>query len=224
VKRDDGGRRLRVDAIADDPRAYIGRDLEVDIMEPIQGPTTNDERLHDYDRHYRVELRESQEGEKEGSDTEIRLVPAGYRVDDPKRRELMFDTVMTAPLRVRGRLVDESEDHSHPVVAIVVTQWWPLDLGAPIRVTSPAAVGPWLDRKLIELHGKYIQGFESSAVGPVWVYPVPAYLEASVPAASSPDVLVGVLFAKAGPRYGKRGRGYGHMGMYRAEILVSKLP
>lgn len=74
---------------------FVGRPVEVDIVEALIGPASAELLARAEYGQVRIAIRDF------GS-AELSLVPAGFRLEDPDRYRLRFGRVLAPPLRVRG--------------------------------------------------------------------------------------------------------------------------
>jgi hypothetical protein len=189
--------------------------IDVDLLEDLDGPATEEERKRALRGAYTV----CGHG---GHD--IDLVPS------------KFDQVLAPPVRVHGRFVyegdprvaafydtmcagwgdcmDEPLCRKRPRYVLVVERVVALDLGRPIQIASFEALGSdgLYDRKLVEVEGSIESGFEVHRIGPMWVS-YARFRSGAIPQPSGPGRFVGILHAKPGARYG-------HMGGYEYELVL----
>ena len=214
---------LRPGDILANPTQYLGREIEVEIVEPIDGPTSPAALAAVEYGQLRVRIPDAMTA------GELSLVPKGFVEKDPNRYRRKFDRVIEGPLKVRGNLLRDPELEAslhHPVFVLSVISWQPLESGAPIPVASIEDLkgrATALDRKNIVYEGHYRSGFEVSALDKdIWLS-----AEAGAQILGRPDLppggawegrvrVTGILFAKPGSRYG-------HLGGYTYEIQASKL-
>jgi hypothetical protein len=160
---------------------------------------------------------------------QLKLVPAAWAPGDPRRFEQKFDRVLPSPLRVHGVLLADDEmarDMRRPYWVIRVAHVEPLDLGAPERVPSLAAItadpARW-DRKLVTYEGDYRYAFEVMALdGKIWLERGPGAVVVGAPVNQNKPTgtdhvrATGVLYAHPGAHYG-------HLGAYPFQLVASKL-
>jgi hypothetical protein len=193
--------------ILDHPDRFLGHLVDLDIVEPLEGPQTEAARSSAEYGFYRVRI-------PDAVGTEVSLVPAGYTPRDERRYRLTFDTVLQAPLHVRGDvLLDPTLTPKAYVVRVVASR--ALDLGPPVRVGDVSTlVDDRYDRKLVEVEGEARSAFEVAAIGQnVWVSGG-TYRPGTFPPPSSANGHVGILFAKKGAMYG-------HLGGYKYELVMA---
>lgn len=213
---------LRPGDIFANPSPYLGREIEVEIVEPIDGPASPAALAALEYGQLRVRV-------PDGMNAELSLAPEGFSVKDPNRYRRKFDRVIQGPLKVRGHLLRDPELEAslhHPVFVLSVSSVQPLESVAPIPVASMAdlkARAAALDRKRIVYEGNYRTGFEVSSLDKeIWLS-----AEADAQVIGKPALpaggawegrlrVTGILFAKPGARYG-------HMGGYTYQIQASQL-
>ena len=213
---------LRPNDLLDAPASYLGREVDVVIVEPLSGPATPELLARAEYGQVRVEVSDNL-----GKD--LALVPAGFRQGDPNRYRLKFDRVIEGPIRVHGTF--ESDDDlatslRHPAYVIRTASIAPLEQEAPARLASVAEIdahrATW-DRRLVVYEGELTTGFEVSTLdGAIWLSPARGMTEIGArPAAQGGRTkervrVTGILLAKPGGLYG-------HMGSGRYELLASRI-
>ncbi|MFL6236147.1 MAG: hypothetical protein ACJ76N_23645 [Thermoanaerobaculia bacterium] len=216
-----GPRPLRPADLLENAGRYLHRTVEIEIVEPLNGPVTPETLARS--EYGQVEVRIP-----EGAGGNLSLVPSTFRLEDPERYRRKFDRVIESPVRVRGELLRDEElskAYRRPAYAIRVATIAALPLGPPRRLSSLKEVqsdpSRW-DRKLITYEGVYKYGFEISSLDrDIWLSIAPGAAVAGSPSdrsnLSSNHVRVtGILFAKPGASYG-------HLGGYRYELVASKV-
>jgi hypothetical protein len=200
---------------------YLHRTVEVEIVEPLDGPATPE--MLSRSGYGQVGIRIP-----EGAGGNLSLVPSTFRLEDPERYHRKFDRVIESPVRVRGELLRDEElskAYRRPAYVIRVATIAALPLGPPQRLSSLKEIqsdpARW-DRKLITYEGTYKYGFEISSLdGEIWLSIAPGAAVEGSPSdrsnLSSNHVRVtGILFAKPGASYG-------HLGGYHYELVASKV-
>lgn len=210
---------LRPSELLAAPDKYLGKTVELEIVEPLYGPSTE------------AALKASEYGGMEvmipdGGGPTLKLVPSAFKPEDPNRFKNKFDRVMRPPARVKGEFLKDAEmtESLHrPYYLIRVVSWEPMALEAPVTVKSLAEIkadpAKW-DRKPVVYEGMYENRFEVSAVDKdIWLDFQANAQVLNRPADSSKPQRIrvtGVLFSKPGARYG-------HLGGYSFEILASQV-
>jgi hypothetical protein len=213
---------LRPNDLLDAPASYLGRDVDLVIVEPLSGPPTVEALARADYGQIRVEVPDNQ-----GKD--LALVPAGFRQGDPNRYRLKFDRVIEGPVRVHG--IFESDDDlatslRHPAYVLRVASITPLEREAPARLGSTAEIDArrdtW-DRRLVVYEGVWTTGFEVSMLDDsIWLSPARGVTEVGAsPARQGGRTrervrVTGILFAKPGALYG-------HLGSGRYQLLASRI-
>lgn len=213
---------LRPNDLLDAPASYLGRDVDLVIVEQLSGPPTLEALAKADYGQIRVEVLDNQ-----GKD--FALVPAGFRQGDPNRYKLKFDRVIEGPIRVHG--IFESDDDlaaslRHPAYVLRVASIAPLEREAPARLGSTAEIAArrdsW-DRRLVVYEGVWTTGFEVSMLDDaIWLSPARGVTEIGTsPARQGGRTkervrVTGILFAKPGALYG-------HMGSGRYQLLASRI-
>ncbi|HEV7509381.1 MAG TPA: hypothetical protein VGS07_31180 [Thermoanaerobaculia bacterium] len=200
---------------------YLQRTVEIEIVEPLAGPTTTE--MLSRSEYGQVEIRIP-----EGVGKNLSLVPSTFRLEDPARYRRKFDRVIESPVRVRGEFLRDEElskDYHRPAYIIRVAAIEALPAGLPEKVHSLAEIqsspAHW-DRKLIAYEGVYKSGFEISALDrDIWLDFAPKAEVVGRPpnraGLSSNRVRVtGILFARPGSSYG-------HLGGYHFELFASRV-
>lgn len=213
---------LRPGDLVAKPEAYVGRTVELEIVEPLGGPTSPAALASVEYGQVRVLI-------PDAIGVDFSLVPAGFQMADPNRYRRKFDRVLTGPLKVRGEVLLDAElerELRRKFIVLRVASLEPIDLGAPLSVASMSDLksrAKSLDRKRIVYEGTYRTGFEVSSLdGEIWVAFDPKLeIVGSAPkeirtGTNSRVRVIGVLFAKEGARYG-------HLGAYSFQIQVTKL-
>jgi hypothetical protein len=214
------GGPLRPGSLIASPEEYLGKTVEVEIVEPLDGASTA------------AALRASEYGQvdvmiPDAGGLELALVPAAFNLTDPNRFRNKFDRAMQPPLRVKGEFLTDPEMSAvrhRPYYIIRVTSWEPATLEAPLPVKSLAEIiadpAKW-DRKRIMYEGTYQSGFEVSTIDKVIWLQFQSNTEVLAKPADSLQAhrvrVTGILFAKPGPPH------YGHLGMYSYQIAASKV-
>jgi hypothetical protein len=210
---------LRPSELFAHPARYLNKEIEVDIVEPLGGPSSSASLTTSEYGQVEVRIPESPSGS-------LALVPATFKIGDANRYKHKFQSVLQSPVRARGEFIrdDEMSDAIHrPVYLIRVASMMPIELGEPTPVTlEQIAKNPALwDRHYVRIAGTYESRFEVSALDKqIWV----AF---SATANNEPDRLgavdskspgsrvrmSGILFAQPNARYG-------HLGAYRYQLTV----
>jgi hypothetical protein len=209
------GTTVRPGDLLAQPARFVGRRVRVDIVEPLEGGPEAPEQIASSEfGYYRVAVPDSGGGR-------LSLVAPAFRLQDAARYHAKFDRVLAPPLRVEGDFLDDTDNASSPdadhAYVLRVTRAEPLDLGAPVRITSVEALGTEgrYDRALVEIAGDVRRGFEVSAIeGKIWVSSA-AYRDHALGRPSSPGSHVGILYARKGARFG-------HLGAYSYELIVPR--
>jgi len=194
-----------LDLLAD--ARYVGRTVEVEIVEPISGPVTAEQLA-------RLEYGQLEVRIPEGSAGTLALVPATWTPTDPQRFHAKFDRVLIPPLRARGTLLRDPEmsDTQRPYYVLRVASVEPLKLPEPEALPELARVAAdpahW-DRRPVIYEGTLRSGFEISTLdGAIWLELAPDAAIPDRPRAAAGERRVratGVLFAHPGARYGHLG-------------------
>jgi hypothetical protein len=212
---------LRPADLLENAGRYLHRTVEIEIVEPLDGPATPE--MLSRSGYGQVGIRIP-----EGTGGNLSLVPSTFRLEDPERYHRKFDRVITSPVRVRGELLRDEElskAYRRPAYVIRVATIAPLSLGPPQRLSAlkeiQSAPARW-DRKLITYEGVYKYSFEISSLDrDIWLSIAPGAKIDGQPSegsgTSSNHVRVtGILFAKPGASYG-------HLGGYRYELVASRV-
>jgi len=218
-----GKKPLRPSDLLESPNSYLNREVEIEIVEPLSGPSTPAALAAVEYGQVRIDI-------PDGLGTSLALVPAAFKPEDPKRYQNKFDRVISGPIRVRGEFLSDDDlgkqlhRRAYVIRAASIEALTP---EPPVRVASLAELksnpARW-DRKNIVYEGLYKSGFEVSALdGDIWLS---TRRETTVigkppPTASAINQtqrvrVTGILFAKPGTHYG-------HLGGYGFELLASKL-
>ncbi|HEX5033433.1 MAG TPA: hypothetical protein VFW62_03040 [bacterium] len=204
------------------PATYLNREVELEIVEPLYGPSSP------------TSLAAAQYGQvgisiPENPGAQLDLVAAGWKAEDPKRYRQKFDRVLISPLKARGQfLKDEelSQQYGRPRYVLRVSSFEPLVPPAPeaLRSLDEVQADParW-NRKTVVYEGSYVQSFEVSSLDKeIWLSFRPQAeilhrpTEPPAKGGSYQVRVTGVLFAQAQAHYG-------HLGGYRYELLASKV-
>ena len=213
---------LRPNDLLDAPASFLGRKVEVAIVEPLSGPETPAALATVEYGQIRVQIPDNR-----GID--LALVPATFRMEDANRYRTKFDRVITGPVLARG-VFESDEDLArslrHPAYVLRISSIEPLQLEAPVVVRGLADLEAHradLDRRPIVYEGVWTTGFEVSSLdGPIWLTPARGMTESG---ASPPRQqgrtkervrVTGILFARPGASYG-------HLGSGRFELLASRI-
>jgi len=212
---------LRPGDLVADPTKYLNKSVELDIVEPLRGPSTPEALSSISYGQVHVDIPD------EGL-TEFGLVPAAFKTEDPNRFKKKFERVITGPVRVKGEFLEDPEmakSMRRPYYVLRVVSIEPLALESPVAVRSLEEIRTdstkW-NRKFITYEGTYESLFETSALDKdIWVsFQNPQIIGQPSKETNGKRVdrvrVTGFLFAKPGARYG-------HLGGYPFEILVSKL-
>lgn len=211
---------LRPGELLETPNTYLNQPVEVEIVEPLYGPT-NAEQLA------RAEYGQVEVRIPEGLNGRISLVPQAFKVSDPNRYRQKFDHVIEPPVKVRGEFLKDEEmsNAEHKGIFVIrVTSIEPLVLGQPEKVGSLKKIESdptrW-DRKLITYEGLYQKGFEVSSLdGKIWVetFPTATIIKPNSTADTQLNKVrvVGILFSKPGAHYG-------HLGGSRFQLVATKI-
>jgi len=213
---------LRPGDLLANPNAIFGRSVEVEIVEPLEGPRSAAALAAAEYGQIRVWI-------PDGIGVDFSLVPASFRMEDPQRYRRKFDRVIAGPVRARGELLSDAElskGLGRPVYVFRVASLEPLPPGPAVTVSSLAelqARSAELDRRRIVYEGIYRSGFEVSALdGVLWLAMAsdteilgtkPSWEEGRKPQRMR---VTGTLFSKPGARYG-------HLGGYPMQIQASKV-
>jgi hypothetical protein len=213
---------LRPGDLFDAPASYLGRTVEVAIVEPLSGPETPEALAKAEYGQVRVDMPDNR-----GS--ELALVPASFKADDPGRYRTKFDRVISGPVLARGvfeRDEEMTKSNRHPVYVLRVASITPLPLEAPVRASGVAdleARRAYWDRRPIIYEGVLTQGFEVSSLdGVIWFAPTRGMTESGTPPSRERGQtkervrVTGILFARAN-------EGYGHLGAARFELQASRV-
>jgi len=201
---------------------YLNRFVEVEIVEPLYGPSTPEELA-------KVEYGQVEIRIPEGMNGRVSLVPEAFKVNDPNRYRHKFDRVIESPLRVKGEFLQDDEmstSEHRPVYVIRVSSVEPIVVAPSEKVTSlkdiKADPSAW-DRRQIVYEGVYENRFEVSALDKeIWLEPTRKATIIGQPRTSTSGLqsnqvrVTGILFARPDARYG-------HLGGYRFQILANKI-
>jgi len=204
------------------PQNYLSRTLVVEILEPLSGPATLSQLATTDYGQVEVQI-------PDASGAELYLVPSSFRPEDPGRYHQKFDRVLEAPIRVKGELLSDEEmakSLHRPYYVIRVSSWEPIarEAATPVHSLAELKSNPaqW-DRRRIVYEGIYENRFEVSALDKeIWLgFERNAELvgkpsEPSNGARINHVRVTGLLFAKAGARYG-------HLGGYPFELIASRV-
>jgi hypothetical protein len=212
---------LRPSQLIDEASAYLNKSVEVEVLEPLYGPSNPQELAS-------VEFGQVEIRFPEGPGARLSLVPQAFKLNDRNRYRQKFGRLIESPVRVRGEFLKDEEmskSARQPDYVSRVSFAEPIDLGQPEKVSSLNEIrsdpARW-DRKLVVLEGVYQTGFEESSLeaeiwlGSTWTATIikpPDY-----PANSSANRVrvTGILFSKPGAHYG-------HLAGYRYELMASKI-
>lgn len=213
---------LRPGDLLANPGAFLGRSVEVQIVEPLQGPRSAAALASAEYGQIRVWI-------PDGMGVDFSLVPASFRMEDPQRYRRKFDRVIAGPVRVRGELLSDAElakGLGRPAYVLRVASVESLPPGPAVTVSSLAelqARAAALDRQSIVYEGIYRSGFEVSALdGVLWLAMASDTEILGTPPARDEGRkphrirVTGILFSKPGARYG-------HLGGYSMQIQASKV-
>lgn len=215
---------LRPTDLIEKPGHYLNRSVEVDIVEPLDGPVTPEALASLEYGQVRVRVPDAK------VPGEISLVPEAFHPQDPNRYRRKFDRVIEGPIRVRGEFLRDEEMtkalHNRPVYVIRASSIEPLALEPPKRVSSLAELESnraFWNRKQIVYEGVYESRFEVSALDKaIWLSSEYRAKIVGEPASTPGEKRIhrvrvtGILFAAPNARYG-------HLGGYGLELLASKI-
>jgi hypothetical protein len=209
---------LRPWDLIDNADAYLNQTVDVEILEPLYGPSKPEDLART--EYGQVEVRFP-----EGMSGSLSLVPAAYKANDPKRYRNKFDRVIESPVRVKGELLrdDEMSSSTHrPDYVIRVLSMEPIVLGPAHKVASMNDIkndpAQW-DRKQIVYEGIYATGFEVSALDEMWLdttLKTEIVKSGSMGSHANRVRVTGILFARPGAHYG-------HLGGYKFQLTASKI-
>jgi hypothetical protein len=197
---------------------FVGRTVEVDIVESLRGPATAEQLARAEYGQVRVAI-------PDFGGADLSLVPAGFRLEDPDRYRLRFDHVLAPPLRVRGELLEDPELRrgERRSYVIRVESIEPLPSPAPIRVASVdelLADPARFDRAIVEIEGTHETRFEVSALEKkIWLSTASDARVVGTPARGATKHrvrVVGTLFSKPGAHYG-------HLGGYPLMLVAREI-
>lgn len=209
---------LRPTELLVDAERFLGRGVEVDIVESLAGPATAERLATAEYGQVRVTI-------PDYGRAELSLVPATFRLDDPDRYRRRFDRVLAAPIRVRGELLEDAElrrgERRSYVIRVEAIERLPLP--AAIRVASVEellADAARFDRATVEIEGTYETRFEVSALEKkIWLSTAPDARIVGSPARGATKHrvrVVGTLFSKPGAHYG-------HLGGYPLMLVAREI-
>ena len=214
-------KQLRPTELIDNASAFLNQSIDVEILEPLYGPSTPAELARVEYGQVEVRIPEEMSGR-------VSLVPEAFTVNDANRYRHKFDRIVESPIRVLGEFLkdDEMSGAEHrPVFVIRVSSFEPIDLGPPEKVTSlneiKADPARW-DRRQIVYEGIYQNRFEVSALDEIWLEPSRKAMIIGQPSDTTPSMqanrvrVTGILFSHPGAHYG-------HLGGYKFQILASKV-
>jgi hypothetical protein len=202
------------------PEKYLGRDVEVVIVEPLEGPSSAQALAS-------VAYGQVGVGMPDGGPATLTLVPAAFRADDPNRYKNKFAQVLASPITVRGMFLlddDLSAQIHRKHYVLRVASFEPIAPPAPRPVRAlaeiSAAPGQW-DRQRIVYEGSYETRFEVSALDSrIWLGFTARTETVNAPASQASGThrvrVTGYLFAKPGAKYG-------HMGGYDFELIADRI-
>lgn len=201
-----------------EPGQFLGRSVEIDIFEPLRGPSTPEQLARAEYGQVRVVI-------PDFGGAELSLVPSGFRLEDPDRYRLRFDRVLAPPLRVRGELLEDPELRRGERRSYVlrVESIEPLPAPAPVRVVSVdelLADPARFDRATIEIEGTYETRFEVSTLEKkIWLSTAPDARIVGSPTRGATKHrvrVVGLLFSRPGAHYG-------HLGGYPLMLVAREI-
>lgn len=211
---------LTVADLIGEPEKYLDRIVEIDLVEPLFGPSTEEKLAQ-------TEYGQIVVGTPRYSN--FNLVPAAFRLSDPDRYRRKFDRVLESPLRIRGELLNDQEiaasNHRPYALVLRVVSLQPLALpeAEPLHSLEEVKADPkhW-DRKRVVYEGMYDSRFEVSALDrAMWLSFArnAQVVGAKEEAPGSPRTphrvrVTGILFG---------GGFFGHLGHYRCELVASKI-
>lgn len=214
--------KLRPSDLLKSPKDFLNRSVEVDIIEPLSGPATPQDLAAVEYGQVRIEM-------PDAVGTELSLVPAAFRVEDPNRYHRKFDRVLSSPIRVKGEfLIDPEMTQSihRPVYVIRVASWEPMarETAVPLASLAEVKTNPekW-DRKRIVYEGIYETRFEVAALDKdIWLAFEPNAEVVGTPVEVSPGRRVNRVRV-TGTIYSNPSVRYGHLGGYPFELQASKI-
>lgn len=201
--------RLRAPRLLDEAERWLGKLVDVEILEPLEGPTT-------LDALARLEYGQVGVRIPEGHTHSLTLVPAEFSLADPKRYRRRFDRVLVPPLLVRAELLEDLElrHGARRSFVLRVRSIETLPQEAPVRIHDVAellADPQRFDRRVIEIEGTHVTGFERSALeSRIWLEHTPDARIVGTPPegwGTRRVRVVGTLFAQPNGHYG-------HLGAY----------
>lgn len=212
---------LRPAAVVEKFDSLLGQTIQVDVVEPLHGPSTEEALAGLEYGQIRIDVPDASGGE-------LSLVPEAFRLSDPERYKKKFDRVLTSPVRIRGDLLEDLE-LSRPnrrALVLRVLSIEVLELPAPIKVSSVDELlvdRARFDRQVIEIEGEHERGFEKSRLaGKIWLSFAPDVEIVNAPAGGPTPRgrnrvrVVGVLFSREGAHYG-------HLGGYPLMLVASRV-
>jgi len=213
---------LRPNDLLDAPASFLGRKVEVAIVEPLAGPETTAALAKVEYGQIRVQI-------PDNLGIDFALVPGAFKKEDPNRYRTKFDRVITGPILARG-VFESDEDLAkslrHPAYVLRISSIEPLPVEAPVVAKGVSDLeahrADW-DRRAIVYEGVWTTGFEVSSLdGAIWLTPARGVIESG---AAPPRQggrtkervrVTGFLFARPSALYG-------HMGSGRFELLASRI-
>lgn len=204
------------------PQKYLNREVEVEIVEPLSGPATQERLAKVQYGQVRIVL-------PDAVGAELYLVPPEFRPEDPNRYKNKFKEVLAPPLMVKGTFIsdpDLAKDLHRPVYLIRVRSSAPAPVPTPARVTlSEIQSHPkqW-DRRLVEYEGIYTTGFEKAALDDkIWLsFQANTQFE-NAPTEKNRGHTVSYKVKVTGRLYSKPGARYGHLGGYPYELYATRV-
>jgi hypothetical protein len=118
---------LRPAELIESADSYLNRSVEVEIVEPLYGPSSAEQLA-------RVEYGQVEVRIPEGASGRLSLVPKAFNVTDPNRYRQKFDRVIEAPVKVRGEFLKDDEmskAERRPVFVVRVSSIDAANLGKP---------------------------------------------------------------------------------------------
>jgi len=213
---------LRPADLLKNPKDYLNRSVEIEIIEPLTGPPTPQHLATAEYGQVRIEM-------PDAIGTELSLVPAAFRVEDPNRYHQKFDRVIQAPIRVKGEFLsddDLAKNLHRPVYVLRVASWEAIAREPAVALHSIAEVKAnpekW-DRKRVVYEGVFETRFEVAALDKeIWLGFEGNTEVVGKPVEISPGRRVNRVRV-TGTIYSNPSVRYGHLGGYAFELMASKV-
>jgi hypothetical protein len=211
---------IRPNDLFDNPQRFVGREIDVTIVEQLIGPSNAEELAA-------VEYGALQVLVPEHIGWGLALVPENFSMKSSYRYRLKFDAIIESPVIVRAVFEKDSalmKDTGRPIYVLRVLSTRATKPEIPIVLPRLAEItkGGW-DRRLIVYEGVLTWGFEKSTIDvTMWLTRARNVVEVGLIGSAQKGNtkehvrVTGYLFAKPASIYG-------HMGSGRSELLATKI-